>query len=75
MDSSRYPLDLVATVYARRRALPIRAIQDSKEPFVFDAGCGYGSDSLLFASLGARVVAVDLSAGGGCHWRKKKASL
>jgi SAM-dependent methyltransferase len=62
MDSSRYPLDLVATVYARRRALPIRAIQDSKEPFVFDAGCGCGSDSLLFASLGARVLAVDLSA-------------
>jgi SAM-dependent methyltransferase len=62
MDAFRYPQDLVATVYARRRALPIQAIRDSEDPLVFDAGCGCGSDSLLFASLGAKVLAVDLSA-------------
>jgi SAM-dependent methyltransferase len=62
MDSNRYPPELVSTIYAYRRAYPVQAILDSKNPLVFDAGSGYGSDSFLFAALGGEVVAVDVSA-------------
>jgi len=39
---------------------------------VFDAGCGYGSDSFLFASLGARVLGVDSSAENISIAKKRK---
>lgn len=32
----------------------------ARRPYVFDAGSGLGTESLLFASLGARVLSVDL---------------
>jgi SAM-dependent methyltransferase len=62
MDPNRYPPELVANIFATRRAYPVQAILKTENPLVFDAGCGYGSDSLLFASLGAKVLAVDVSA-------------
>jgi len=61
MDSYRYPMELVATIYSTRRAHPTKAILESENPLVFDAGCGYGSDSFLFAALGAKVLALDAS--------------
>jgi SAM-dependent methyltransferase len=61
MDPDGYPPELVANIYATRRAYPAQAILKTENPLVFDAGCGYGSDSLLFASMGAKVVAVDVS--------------
>lgn len=62
MDAVHNPPELAATIYANRRAHPARAIVDDSNPVVFDAGCGYGSESYLFAALGAEVLAVDLSA-------------
>ncbi len=56
----RYPAPLVTTIYAQRRGPLVRAILEQREPRVFDAGCGYGSESFLFAALGAKVLAVDL---------------
>lgn len=53
------PPALAATIYAERRQYPVGAIRATREPLVFDAGCGYGSESFLFAALGARVLAVD----------------
>jgi len=47
--------------YVNRRTTTAEAIQGSRESIVFDAGCGYGSDSFLFAFLGGRVVSVDSS--------------
>ncbi len=58
----RYPPILAAEIYAGRRAHPIRAILESTDPVVFDAGSGFGSESFLFAALGARVLSVDRSA-------------
>ncbi len=57
-----YHPDLVASVYLRRRMVPVEFILKIPEPLVFDAGCGCGSDSILFASVGARVLSVNLSA-------------
>src|SRR4030042_3861627 len=62
MEPTRYPPEWVSTIYTSRRVHPVQAILDSKNPLVFDAGCGYGSDSFLFAALGAKVLAVDVSA-------------
>jgi SAM-dependent methyltransferase len=62
MDPQRYPPDLIATLYVSRRAYPVQSILGLTNPWVFDAGCGYGSDSFLFAALGAKVIAVDVSA-------------
>lgn len=56
----RYPPALVTTIYAQRRGPLVRSILEATEPRVFDAGCGYGSESYLFAALGAKVLAVDL---------------
>ena len=64
MNPNRYPTRLVSTIYASRRVHPVQTILVSRNPLVFDAGCGYGSDSLLFATVGAKVMAVDLSADG-----------
>ncbi len=62
MDSNRYPPELLSTIYVCRRLHPVQTLLSSAEQVVLDAGCGYGSDSLLFAATGARVMAVDLSA-------------
>jgi SAM-dependent methyltransferase len=61
MDEKHYPTGLVASIYSGRRVHPVQAILDSRDPIIFDAGCGYGSDSFLFAGLGAKVEAVDVS--------------
>lgn len=60
-EGGRYPRRWVETVYAERRAPAAEAILGSENCLVLDAGCGFGSESFLFASLGARVVAVDRS--------------
>lgn len=62
MSPQSNPVELAATIYAQRRQFPVAAILATEKPVVFDAGCGYGSESFLFASLGARVLAVDLDA-------------
>jgi SAM-dependent methyltransferase len=62
MDPDHYPPPLAATIYANRRTQPVDFILESVNPIVFDAGCGFGSESYLFASVGAKVVAVDHSA-------------
>ena len=54
-----YPPDLVAMVYSSRRCHAVRVILESKDPVVLDAGCAFGSESFLFASLGAKVFAID----------------
>lgn len=59
-SEDRYPPPLVTTIYAQRRAPLVESILQHDEPRVFDAGCGYGSESFLFAALGAKVLAVDL---------------
>mgnify|MGYP001001728139 CR=1 FL=1 len=56
------PPEIAGAVYTARRIPPVREIQKTDNPFVFDAGCGYGSESFLFAFLGTRVVAVDREA-------------
>lgn len=72
MHPDSYPPELVATLYARRRSCPVGAILKSETPLVFDGGCGYGSDSILFAFLGAKVLAVDVSAEHVGIARKRK---
>ena len=57
----RYPPKLVERIYVNRRAPAVQVILEEETPMVFDAGCGYGSESFLFASMGARVLAVDIS--------------
>jgi glycosyltransferase involved in cell wall biosynthesis/SAM-dependent methyltransferase len=62
-NSQTYPVSLAREIYVGRRAHPVRFLLDQTEPgLVIDAGCGFGSESFLLASLGARVVGVDLSA-------------
>jgi SAM-dependent methyltransferase len=61
MNPRRYSPELAATIYASRRVHAIHAVLETENPVAFDAGCGYGSESFLFAALGARVLAVDLS--------------
>jgi len=60
-DPGRYPLDLVASIYLNRREAPAKAIRENPGSVVLDAGCGCGTDSILFAALGAAVVAVNIS--------------
>ena len=62
MNSRRYPATLAETIYASRRRHAVAAIRDTEMPVVLDAGCGFGSESFLFAMLGARVIALDVSA-------------
>jgi SAM-dependent methyltransferase len=61
MAPEHYPPPLVTAIYTERRAPAVAAILRSEDPLVFDAGSGYGSESFLFAALGARVLAVDRS--------------
>jgi SAM-dependent methyltransferase len=58
----RYPPELVESIYLNRRAAPAKLIRERPDSVVLDAGCGVGTDSILFAALGAKVVAVNLSA-------------
>lgn len=62
LSPERNPVALAAAIYAERRQHPVAAILAAKSAVVFDVGCGYGSESFLFASLGARVIAVDADA-------------
>lgn len=62
MDPNRYPPELLSTIYVRRRLYPVQTLLSSTEHVILDAGCGCGSDSLLFAVVGAKVMALDLSA-------------
>ncbi len=62
-NSGTYPVSLAREIYIGRRVHPVRFLLDQPEPgLVVDAGCGFGSESFLLASLGARVLGVDLSA-------------
>ncbi len=59
LSPQKNPPELAATIYAKRRQHPVAAILETQDAVVFDAGCAFGSESFLFASLGARVLAVD----------------
>ena len=61
-NPGHYLPELVESIYLNRRAAPAKAIRETPDSVVLDAGCGCGTDSILFAALGARVVAVNLSA-------------
>ena len=61
MNPQRFPLPLVAAIYSQRRAPAVAAIVASRKPVVLDAGCGYGTESFLFAGAGGQVLAVDRS--------------
>ncbi len=61
MNPEKYPVGLSSEIYSARRSHAVREIMALQDPVVLDAGCGYGSESFLFASLGARVLAVDRS--------------
>ncbi len=62
MAAERFPPALVTAIYVERRAPAVAAIAADRAPQVLDAGCGYGSESFLFAAAGAEVLAVDRSA-------------
>jgi SAM-dependent methyltransferase len=62
MQDASYPMRLAQRIYASRRRHAVAAICAAESPVVLDAGCGYGSESFLFAALGAQVIAVDVSA-------------
>ena len=62
LNLKKYSPGMAAMIYSSRRCHAVQAILDTEFPFVFDAGCGYGSESFLFAGLGAKVLAVDISA-------------
>jgi SAM-dependent methyltransferase len=55
-----YPPEMIERVYVNRRTPAAKIILEDESPVVFDGGCGYGSESFLFASLGAKVLAVDI---------------
>ena len=61
MNPGKNPIELVRIVYANRRYHPVKQLMTRDGQIVLDAGCGYGSESFLFASLGAKVFAVDFS--------------
>jgi SAM-dependent methyltransferase len=61
LNLKRYSPEMAAMIYSSRRSHAVGAILDTESPYVFDAGCGYGSESFLFAGLGAKVLAVDSS--------------
>jgi SAM-dependent methyltransferase len=61
MNAWKYPPNLATAIYVNRRAPAVQAVLTSQDAVVFDAGCGFGSESFLFARLGAKVLAVDLS--------------
>ncbi|MEM7352709.1 MAG: class I SAM-dependent methyltransferase [Acidobacteriota bacterium] len=73
MSPHRFAPALVTTIYCQRRAPAVAAILAQREPVVLDAGCGYGSESFLFAAAGGRVLAVDYSAEQVAIARKRQA--
>ena len=72
MNAKKYPPTLAATIYVHRRSLAVQAILATRDAIVFDAGCGYGSESFLFAGFGAKVLAVDISPEQLCIAEKRK---
>ena len=60
MSGDLYPVDLAAAIYVARRSPAVKAVIDTTGSVVFDAGCAFGSESFLFATLGAKVLAVDI---------------
>jgi SAM-dependent methyltransferase len=56
-----YSPELVWAIYQGRRKFPVNAVLESPGAIVLDAGCGCGSDTILFAALDAEVVAVNSS--------------
>ncbi|HEV8064936.1 MAG TPA: class I SAM-dependent methyltransferase [Acidimicrobiales bacterium] len=60
-QSSHVPPALAGQIYVDRRAPVIATVLGKSSARVLDAGCGYGSESFLLASSGARVLAVDRS--------------
>ena len=61
MNPGRYSPELAAAIYVSRRSYAVESILSDRVPVIFDVGCGYGSESFMFASLGARVLSVDRS--------------
>lgn len=61
MNADQYPPKLARLIYVSRRSYAIESILSDRAPVIFDVGCGYGSESFMFASLGARVLSVDRS--------------
>jgi SAM-dependent methyltransferase len=61
MQPERYTPRGARNIYVRRRTPALAYIKEWDAPVVFDAGCGYGSESFLFAAGGASVLAVDRS--------------
>lgn len=72
MNAEKYPPNLARVIYVNRRSPAVQAVLTSRDAVVFDAGCGFGSESFLFASLGAKVLAVDLSPEQICIAEKRK---
>jgi SAM-dependent methyltransferase len=46
---------------------------DQPNPYIFDLGCGLGMQSIIFASLGAKVAAMDISEEAVLLCKKRKA--
>jgi SAM-dependent methyltransferase len=61
MNDRRGSASLAAFIYAARRGPALHAIAASPNPVILDAGCGFGSESFLFAIAGAKVIAVDVT--------------
>jgi len=65
LGSERMRNRTASAALARRRPVPpfaagLRAAF-GENPLVLDVGCGYGTDSLLLARLGCRVIAIDVN--------------
>ena len=52
---------LYRNLYQNRLRYIMNLLLSLKGPLILDAGCGLGSEALLFSSLGAKVVGVDLN--------------
>jgi len=61
VNPAQCPRELAATIYVSRREHTVQTILAVPRLIVFDAGSGYGSESFLFAKLGATVLSVDRS--------------
>jgi SAM-dependent methyltransferase len=72
MNTKKYPPSLASIIYVNRRSRAVQAILAAPDAMVFDAGSGFGSDSFLFAALGAKVLAVDISPEQIAIARKRK---
>lgn len=52
---------LYKNLYQNRLRYITNLLLSLRSPLILDAGCGLGSESILFSSLGAKVVSVDLN--------------